>query len=514
MCKKLQSCFLKRKQLLFLLFPLVFFNLISFAQQKVTVTGTVVSELNIPLAGVSVKIKGSSGGTITDSRGIFSIQANKNAVLIFSSIGFNENEIKITDETLTPIVQLTTSSGALTDVVVVTALGIQKNSKAITYATQKVAGPELVKVPQTNLMNSLAGKVAGMEVNRSSAGLGGSVKVLLRGNKSAQGNNQPLYVIDGIPLVSLARETTNNTFSNQDGGDGISNLNPDDIESISILKGAAGASLYGSQAANGVILITTKKGKMGVSKVDFTSSVTDDKNAYKPELQNSFGETSPGSQESWGAPIPNAKDNISDFFNNGTTAVNSVGFSTGNQNMQTYISYANTSAKGIIEGNKLSRHNLNLHQSARFFNDKLKLDADVKVISQTVNNNPFFGFQNGPLHGLYTFPRGKDFAPYKKDYQILDPVRLLNTQNWPFINADNQNPYWVSNKVLSENIRNRTITNLAVKYDITSKLNIQIRGNMDKTNDLNTGKYFVGTAPVYAGLNGGFNILNITTTQY
>ena len=513
MCKKLCSCFLKRKQFLILLLPLLFCNLITFAQQKITVSGAVVSERNIPLAGVSVKVKGSTAGTTTDATGIFSIQANKNEVLVFSYVGYNENEVRIINETLNLKVQLTLSSDVLSDVVV-TALGIQRKSKGITYATERVAGAELNKVPQTNLMNSLQGKVAGMTINRSGAGLGGSVRVLLRGNKSAQGNNQPLYVIDGIPLVNFTRESLNNTFSNQDGGDGISNLNPDDIESMSILKGASAASLYGSQAANGVILITTKKGKAGVSKVDFASSITVDKVAYKPELQTSFGETSPGSPESWGAPISNAKDNISDFFQKGTTAVNSVGFSSGNENMQTYLSYANTSARGIVEGNKLLRHNLSLRESARFLNNKLKLDADIKFISQTVNNNPFYGFQNGPLYGLYTFPIGKDIAPFKKDYQIMDPVRLLNTQNWPYISADNQNPYWVANKILSENKRNRTIANLSLKYDITNSLNIQLRGNMDRTNDLNTGKYHVGSAPVYAGLNGGYNISNITTTQY
>ena len=181
----------------------------------------------------------------------------------------------------------------------VTALGIRRSRKGLPIPPRKWGASDLTKVPQTNFVNSLSGRVAGLTVNSSASGVGGSVKVTLRGNKSAQGSNQPLYVVDGIPLVNIANENAN-TMTNMDFGDGISNLNPDDIESITVLKGATSAALYGSQAANGVILITTKKGKAGDSKVSLTSSTTFDQAAFIPQLQTSYAQTATGSDLSWG----------------------------------------------------------------------------------------------------------------------------------------------------------------------------------------------------------------------
>lgn len=482
------------------------------AQQPVTVSGTVFAEGDVPLAGVSVQIQGAPSGTATDAAGRFTIQARPNSVLVFSYIGYEQVEHVLADASQPVIIKLTPGGGAMGEVVV-TALGIRKESRALTYAMQQVSGEELTKVPQTNLMNSLSGKVAGMTIGRSGALLGGSVKVRLRGNKSAAGNNQPLYVIDGVPLMNFARESVNGSFSTADAGDGIANLNPDDIASMSVLKGASAASLYGSQAANGVILITTKKGRAGVSKVDFNSNFTSDAVSFTPEFQNSYGETAPGSAESWGAPVTNAKDITSGFFRKGQTWINSIGFSSGTDKMQTYLSYANTNGKGIVENNSMNKHNFNIRQTSRFFDNKLQMDANVNIISQELNNNPVAGFQSGPLYGLYTFPRGKDFEPYR-EYEMMNSVRNLKVQNWPFISADNQNPYWVMHRNLYENKRNRTIFNLSAKYNITPWINLQLRGNMDKTNDLSTAKFYVGTAQVYGGTNGGFNISDIENTQF
>ncbi len=485
---------------------------IAIAQEPINVSGTVVTEGDVPLAGVTVQVQGSSSGTSTDATGKFSIQAQPKSVLVFSYIGYEPVEHVVTTGVQPIVITMNQGGGAMGEVVV-TALGIRKESRALTYAMQQVSGEELTKVPQTNLMNSLSGKVAGMTIARSGALLGGSVKVRLRGNKSAAGNNQPLYVVDGVPLVNFARESVNGSFSTADGGDGIANLNPDDIASMSVLKGASAASLYGSQAANGVIVITTKKGRAGVSRVEFNSNFTSDAVAITPELQNKYGETAPGSAESWGEPITNAKDIIPGFFRKGQTWLNSVSFSSGSDKMQTYLSYANTSARGIVENNSMFKHNFNIRQTSKFFDDKLQMDANVNIISQELNNNPVAGFQSGPLYGLYTFPRGKDFEPYKQ-YEVENLVRNLNVQNWPFISADNQNPYWVMHRNLFENRRNRTIFNLSAKYDISSSLNIQVRGNMDKTNDLNTSKFYVGTAQVYGGQNGGFSISDIENTQF
>ena len=227
-------------------------------------------------------------------------------------------------------------------------------------------------------MNAVTGKVAGVNITQSASGSGGSVKVIIRGSKSINGNNQPLYVIDGIPIVNSSGQAINSLASSTDlGGDGISNLNPNDIESINVLKGASAASLYGSQAANGVILITTKKGKAGVRRVEFSSGFTTDKVAYLPEFQNSFGQTATGSEESWGAPITQAPDNVSGFYKTGMTMVNSISLSSGNEKMQTYDSYANTNATGVLQNNKFSKHNLNFRSTSSFFYDKLSLEAKI-----------------------------------------------------------------------------------------------------------------------------------------
>lgn len=499
------------KPVLFCLFFLAFS--ISLKAQKITISGTVVSSDGSKLLGVSVKVKEGNQGTSTNSNGKFSISADASSFLVFSSVGFTEQEIAVSTISSPTKIVLQPSSSVLNEVTV-TALGIRRQTKALTYSSQKVSGEDITKVPQTNFMNSLSGKVAGMSVSSSASGIGGSVKVILRGNKSAQGTNQPLYVIDGIPLVNISNESAN-TFSNTDFGDGISNLNPDDIESITVLKGASSAALYGSQAANGVILITTKKGKAGVSKVNLSSSGTFDKAAYTPKLQNSYGQSGTGSDFSWGSPINSgAKDQISDYFQTGSTYTNGISFSSGTEKGQMYLSYLNTMANGIIPNNTLTRHNINLHSTSSYFNNKLNIDVNGNFILQSFKNPPTSGQSMTSLWGLYLFPRGLDFDTYK-DYEVFDPVRKLMVQNWwRTPDAYIQNPYWVSNKIENLNKLNRTILKINAKYDIADWLNIQARGNVDRSGNLSTSKMYVGTPVVVAGPNGSYSITDMNTTQY
>ncbi len=511
MLKKLSDYFINRGALAFLFFLFLSADLV--AQQKVTFSGTVVSADNTPLSGVSVTVKGSAKGTFSDAHGKFSIQADAAARLVFSFIGFVDKEMPARDIIPPFIVQLQVNSSSLGEVTV-TALGIQRKSTGLTYSVQKVTGKEITAVPQTNFMNSLSGKVAGMTVS-TTAGLGSSVNVILRGSRSVSGSNQPLYVVDGIPLQNPVQTVQNGSESSQDFGDGISNINPDDIESISVLKGASAAALYGSQAANGVILITTKKGKAGVASVNFSSNMTLDKVAYTPQLQNAYGQSGAGSELSWGTPITNAPNNVSDFYKTGRTWVNSINVSSGTDKANTYFSYANTTAKGIIQNNDLTRHNISLRESLKFLNDKLKLNGGVSVTNQTIKNNPNAGFQTNPVLALYTFPRGLDITPYKNNYEIFDSVRNLGTQNW-FITptAYNQNPYWLLNRNDYIYKRNRVLLNLGLRYDLTPWLNFQLRGNADYIVDDNNTKLYAGTTPVYGGLNGAFDVANTTTTQY
>jgi len=234
------------------------------------IKGTVKDETGKPVPGVTITIKGAQGGTQTNTSGQYSIGAKTGDILVFSFIGYQSKEVTVgTQSTLD--VSLTPDSKNL-ETVVVTALGIKRSEKSLTYTTQQVSGEELNKVKSPNLVNSLNGKVAGMTISPSSSGVGGSAKVILRGSRSVSGNNQPLYVIDGVPISNNgnANAQQNSIFGGgQDGGDGISNLNPDDIESLTVLEGASAAALYGSQAQNGVILITTKQGKAGKTQIGF-----------------------------------------------------------------------------------------------------------------------------------------------------------------------------------------------------------------------------------------------------
>ena len=345
----------------------------SLAQTQITVTGKVTDVNNGSMPGVTVMLKDSHVGAITDVDGKYSIEVPSPAsVLIFSFIGYHTEEKAVGDQRVINI-SLREDIHQI-DEVVVTALGITKKEKSLTYSTQVVNGDELVRAKDPNMINALAGKTAGVQINKSSSGLGGSSKVIIRGNRSVGGSNQPLYVIDGVPFGSSTNENTSTTIGgdndsgNYDRGDGISNLNPDDIESMNILKGPAAAALYGSSAANGVIIITTKRGKEGRTSITFNTSTTVDQAAYGiPDFQNHYT----GKETSWGGKINGSPDYVDDFFQNGITTINSLSLSAGSKAMQTYFSYANTYGKGIVDGNRLVKHNFNFRETANFLKDKL-----------------------------------------------------------------------------------------------------------------------------------------------
>lgn len=480
--------------------------------KDVIIRGHVTDDNGKPLPGVTIHLKGTSIGTTSNTNGNYHISVTEGGILVFSFVGYETQEIKIVDQSTINVVLKVSST--LLGKVIITALGVKQNTNQISYATQTVSGKELNTAPSTNFVDMLSGRVSGVSIHQSSSGIGGSASVVIRGFKSVQGNNQPLYVINGVPMDNFSSDVINQTFTSMDQGDVISSLNPQDIESITVLKGASAAALYGSDAANGAILITTKQGVAGTTTVHLSSSLTIDKAAYGiPQLQNSYGESSPGSEQSWGSSISNASDIISGFFQDGITNNNSVSLSTGSERTQTYISYGNTTARGIIENNTLSRNNLNVNETSHYFNNKLSINANVSFEEQTINNPYVSGYQATVLRGLYGFPRGLDFTPYKQ-YQIFDSTRNVYTQNWPFITADDQNPYWVANKNLTTNKRNRSMLAMTVKYNITDWLNLQLRGSRERINDLNTIEYYLGTQGAYAGTNGGYKYLNATNTQY
>lgn len=481
-------------------------NQLNVSREAGPITGTVKDSTGQALVGVNVAIKGTQTGTQTNADGKFTLTANAGDVLVFSYIGYAGKEITVGTSTTINVI-LNSSAKGLNEVVV-TALGIKRSEKSLTYATQSVGGPELTTVKSDNLMNAVNGKVAGVTITPSASGVGGSAKVLLRGNRSATGDNQPLYVIDGVPMSnsSNANGQPNSTYGGTpDGGDGISNLNPEDIESLTVLKGASAAALYGSQAANGVIVITTKKGKAGKTTINFSSSASISKNAYEPEFQNNYGATTTGSTTSFGEKLSTpAKNYLSDFYQTGNNFTNSLSLSGGNEIAQTYFSYANTDARGVEPGNKLTRNNINLHETAKFLNNKLTVDANANYITQQINNSPTIGFYTNPLTGLYLFPRGQDILPYKTNYEGPNGSNGVPTQNWPFQEDLQQNPWWIINRNTNTSKRNRIIMNGSVKYDITNWLYVQARGTIDRTDDGYDQRYYAGTlAPLASGNGNG-----------
>ena len=486
-------------------------------QESFTLKGVVHDATGQPLVGVSVSIKGTTTGVQTDINGKFSISANNGDVLVFTYIGYLKKEVTVTSEAELNI-QLSDDSKGLNEVVV-TALGVKRSEKSLTYANQVVGSAALNDVKNDNVMNSLNGRVAGVDISPSSSGVGGSVKVILRGSKSVAGTNSPLYVIDGVPVTntSNANGQPNSTYGGSpDGGDGISNLNPEDIESITVLEGASAAALYGSQAANGVILVTTKKGKAGKAEIHFSSSYTNDVISYKPKFQNEYGET-PNGNQSWGDKLstPETADNLSDYFRHGNNFTNAIDLSAGSEAAQTRFSYANTYSNGVQPTNSLNRNNFTFRETANFLNNKLSVDVNTSYINQKIINTPGQGFYYNTLPGLYLFPRGVDITPYKNDYGIPQPVRNgLLTQNWIANEDIQQNPWWILYKNPNIANRDRAIINATVKYTVADWLNVQARGNVDRVADIFEQNLYAGTNPVLTpGTNGSFTRSEQTLTQ-
>jgi len=469
-----------KKNLFFTLLLLFSLGSNLFAQER-TVTGKITEASDgLPIFGVNIAVVGTSQGTISDADGNYTIKVNsEEATLSFSFIGYTSKTVKVAGQS---VINVTLKSSDISlDDVVVTALGIKREKKALTYSAENVSGDELTKVKDANPMNALSGKVAGLTINKSSSGTGGSVKVLIRGNSSTT-NNQPLYVIDGVPMLNSTPHQQSDTWGSMDGqgdgGDGISMINPDDIESITVLKGASASVLYGSQGANGVILITTKSGSAGSTKVTYSSNFTMDKAAYLPKLQFEYG-SKPDALYSWGDKT-DGNDFVKDFYNTGKTFVNSISLTGGNDKVSTYLSYANTKSDGIMPGNDLVKHNLNIRQTTKFFNNKLTVDANVILVSQKINNKPTAGLYFNPLTGLYLFPRGEDFNSYKDNYEVFDPSRNIMAQQWPVDKDIEQNPFWVINRNASTNNDMRAISSLSLNYKINNWLSLQARGNINK----------------------------------
>ncbi|MDO3694663.1 SusC/RagA family TonB-linked outer membrane protein [Wenyingzhuangia sp. chi5] len=480
------------------------------ASAQTTVTGTITDgDLDMPLPAVSIVVKGTSNGTASDFDGNYSITIpNESAVLVFKYIGYTSQEIPYTGSNIINV-NLKPSTEQL-DEVVVTALGIKREKKAITYSAQNVSVDELSEARSLNVANSLSGKVAGLNFSTTSNGVGSSSRITLRGNRSLNGNNQPLYVVDGVPI---SNGTTDRNSDIDTGGtsqpDGISNLNPEDIASMTVLKGPSAAALYGTRASNGVIVITTKSGagaqgtKVSISSNFMASSAIDLSNLQNEYGQGAQGVYNPTSQSSWGGKLdgsqvsawqlvnnPNYQgpattsysaqpNNITDFYQTGYNLANTVSVTSGSDKTQAYFSYTNTLAEGIVGGNKMNRNNVNLRITSKF-NEKFTLDTKANYITQNIDNLMRTGEESIGT-SLYLLPRSISHDSYS-DYEYFDEQgqRRVNYYR-DEVGQAGGNPYWSALRDDDrDDDRTRFIGFASLKYQLNDDLSFHFRTGLDQ----------------------------------
>jgi len=474
----------------------------TFAQTR-QITGKVTGTDNQVVVSATIKIKASNVATITGADGTFSLKApNGGFVLQVSSVGFASKEVAVSASQTVVNVSLLEQSTDLNEVVV-TALGIKREKKSLTYASQQLAGEEIRRAAGPNFMEALSGKVAGIDIKVSASGVGGSTKAVLRGARSLSGTSEALYVIDGVPMVNN-KGGQPGSYGGNDRGDGLSSINPADIETVNVLRGANASILYGSQGANGVILITTKKGKAGKTVVDFNSSTVFEQVTGLPDLQFDYGTV--GGDLNWSKVKGSyKKDYVKDFFQTGSIATNSINVSGGNNQTTAYFSYSNITSKGAMPTNTYDKNTITLNQSTKLFNDKITLSSNVIFANEKSYNRPGAGYYNNPLTGLYTFARDKDFASYKENYQVFDQGRNLYKQNWYSTYEFQNNPYFELNNNSKLATNNRVIANLKLSYDIMNHVKFETRANIDYNDVLYDNRYAAGGNSVSVSPNGSWS---------
>lgn len=459
---------------------------------KITTQGTVIDAQGEPLIGVSILEVGTTNGTITDIDGKFTLQVTSGATLELSYIGYKTQQLKAVSDLGT--IQMSDDTEVLQEVVV-TALGIKREKKALGYAMQEVKGESLVEARETNLANALSGKISGVQIIRSSNGPGGSSKIQLRGANSVTGTNQPLIVVDGVPMDNFTG-ASNNDIDNpsMDMGNGLSDINPEDIESMSVLKGASAAALYGSRAGNGVILITTKKGKENPGLgVTISASVSAETLFMLPKRQTSFGQGENGVYDatngnSWGPAITGqeytkwdgstgimqAYDNVKNYFDTGINFTESISFSQMFGKTAIYTSLNRMDDASKIPGSELHRTNLTLRASSSFGkDDRWSVDAKVQYINSLANNRPQGGSRDAnAFYTVFNLPTTidiRDFSsPLKDEY---------GNMTWWY--RSGVNPYWLKEYNPNKDSRNRFLMNGSLKYKITEWLDAEIRAGSD-----------------------------------
>lgn len=480
-----------------LLAVFLFFSFYVADAQERNVTGKVISaEEGQPLPGVSVLVKGTTTGTVTDIEGNYEISVPPNATtLVFSYLGYGSQEREIGNETVINV-SLSADIEDLSEVVV-TAFGLEREKKSLTYTVQEVSSRELSEARELNIVNSLSGKVAGLSITRSGSGVGSGSRVLLRGNRSISGDSQPLYIVDGVPAL------------------GISDLNPDDIASINVLKGPNAAALYGSRANNGAIVVTTKKGSSKGFNVSVNTSYMMDEPLLLTNYQNIYGQGSggvysPASEFAWGprmegqtvphwSPDPNwpveeyeftpQPDNVRDFFQTGHNLATTLAITAGNERNQTYFSYTYTDAAGVVPRNELNRHSINLRLTNNL-TDRLTLDSKINYIREDIDNMLAQGenFSN-PIRHAYRLPRNIRTADIAQ-FEYFNEEGLLRQNYYNPGSNGGANPYWAVNRNLRTNTTDRVVAFTSLTYDLAEGLTVMARAALDRSFGKNDEKLY------------------------
>lgn len=488
-----------------LLFFLLLFPVMTIMAQTGHITGTVTDAGGEPLMGVSVIVKGTQLGAATDLDGNFSVKASVGQTLMFSYIGYNPQEVKVEGtQPLTIVMQENTKT---LDEVVVTALGIKREQKSLSYNVQQVKGDVLTTNKDANFINSLAGKVAGVNINSSSSGTGGISKVVMRGQKSIMQSSNALYVVDGMPMRGARSQGDAGAFGSAGATEPIADINPDDIESMSVLTGAAAAALYGSEAANGAIVITTKKGQAGKTKITVGSNFEWNNAWILPRFQNTYGAGqngvyNPNSNYSWGSRMTAANnygyDVADDYLQTGFVTTNSVTFSTGTDKNQTYASAAAVNSKGMVPNDRYNRYNFTIRNTTSFLEDKMTLDINASYIYQNDRNMLNQGTYMNPLVGAYLVPRSVDWNEVRA-YEIWNPSRNIAEQNWRYGDyaMNVQNPYWVNYRNVRESSKDRYMLGAQLTYKVLPYLTLSGRVRLDNSNTTSTDKRYATTDDLF-----------------
>ena len=470
---------MKKNYYHFLTLLMVFFVQILFAQ-SITVTGVVKSNAdNLPLPGASVQIKGTNTGSSTDFDGKYEIKASKGAILIFSYVGLTTKEVEVTSN----IINVSLNAGEVLDEVVITALGIKKERKSLGYAVQAVKAEALLEGNQSSMVNGLQGKVSGVTVVNSGGAPGSSAIIMIRGGSSITGNNQPLFIVDGLPIDNSTSSSLEVASANR-----ASDINPEDIESISVLKGPAAAALYGIQAAEGAVIITTKKGKDGASVISYSGSLSVDNIIGTPNVQTQYGQgeqivsetgttINTDSPLSWGnstagSPVFN---NIEDFYDTAVTSNHTLSYSGGNAKSNVYFSIGDVSQDGAIESTSYDKTSFRINTSSNI-NDNLTLGVSANYITTKTNSTKQGNASGSSFLSLLGYPANVDVSDY---------LNADNSQKSFFLDQQFDNPYWsIKNSPNTDEV-NRLIGAVSLNYNFLENFNISYKLGIDNFTQFN-----------------------------